>query len=659
MALWKVFPGKGGVFEADFLEHSHVGISYGYAKDLHTVSSKAALQREHQNGFHQLWRFYDELEHGTLVAVPFTKSRVHIGEISGDYEFRPDTNPFHIRPITWLAADVPDSAFGDELVASIRSPLTVHKVRLAGAEEHVRELTWGGIDEYLGRAQPYLESAQLDEQELRYKRELIAGLERAREAAIRGDRQWSGLVQDALTVQGSPLDWRRGQPLYEWFRTEPAASLAAIREFWSQEAQPVGARIRVLVEQIPESETFKKAQVGTTLRAVSALLMALGADHPPYTWSSFDKAYQTARHPRPRSGADHSETYEHALKFLDRLVERAPALNLERPADRLEAQSLVWMIYQHSAAESNGSVRSNSVNPNLDALADELLLDPEFLQTFRRLLEDKRQVILQGPPGTGKTYVARKLAQHLGGSDARVRLVQFHPSYAYEDFVQGYRPTLDDQGRASFELRNGPLLEMAKLAHDDPGNPYFLVIDEINRGNLAKVFGELYFLLEYRDEPIRLQYSNEPLSLPDNLRIIGTMNTADRSIALIDLALRRRFYFLEFHPDSDPIKGLLSRWLDRHAKDLAWVADVVEEANRKLDNRDAAIGPSYFMREALDEEQLELVWQHNVLPYIEEQLYGEPDRLSEFALEVLRATVSSSDPADRQGDASGERDARN
>ena len=658
MALWKVFPGKDGVFEADFLEHSHVGIDYGYTKDLRTVSSKAALQREHQNGFHQLWRFYEELNLGTLVAVPFANSRIHIGEISGDYEFRPDARPFHLRPINWLAADVPDSAFGNELVASIRSPLTVHKVRVSKAEDLVRELAWSGIDEYLGRARPYFESAQLDDQELRYKREMIGGLERAREAAIRGDRQWSGLVQDALNVQGSPLDWRRGQPLYEWFRSEPDASLAAMREFWSRDAPSVGTRIQALVERIPESETFKKTQVGTTLRAVSALLMALGADHPPYTWSSFDKAYQTARHPRPRSGADHSETYEHALKFLDRLVERARALNLQRPADRLEAQSLVWMLYQHSAAEDSGPGPGNSVNPDLDALADELLLDFDFLQTFRRLLEDKRQVILQGPPGTGKTYVARKLAQHLAGSEARVRLVQFHPSYAYEDFVQGYRPTLDEEGRASFELRDGPLLEIAKLTNDDPDNAYFLVIDEINRGNLAKVFGELYFLLEYRDQPIRLQYSNEPFSLPDNLRIIGTMNTADRSIALVDLALRRRFYFVEFHPDSEPIQGLLGRWLDRHAPDMAWVADIVGEANRKLDNRDAAIGPSYFMREALDEEQLKLVWQHNVLPYIEEQLYGEPGRLSEFGLEALRAAVSYSDHADRQGDESGERDAR-
>ena len=656
MALWKVFPGEGFRYESDFLEHGHVGINFGFPQDLRQVDSEEELKQEHDNQPSALWRFYKELRPGALVAVPFSKHRIYIAEIAGEYEFRAD-DPYHLRPVNWLAVDMPDADFGDDLIDSIRSPSTFHRVNVDGAEERVRELSWTGIDEYLGRAQPYFESVQLDEQELRYKREIISGLERAREAARRGDRQWSGLVQDALTVQGSPLDWRRGQPLYEWFRKEPDASLAAMREFWSRDARSVGARIRALVDQIPESETFKKTQVGTTLRAVSALLMALGADHPPYTWSSFDKAYQTARYPRPRSSADHSETYEHALRFLDRLVERAPALDLQRPADRLEAQSLVWILYQNSTAESNGPGPDNSVNPDLDALADELLLDFEFLQTFRRLLEDKRQVILQGPPGTGKTYVARKLAQHLAGSEARVRLAQFHPSYAYEDFVQGYRPTLDGDGRASFELRDGPLLEIAKLATDDPGNAYFLVIDEINRGNLAKVFGELYFLLEYRDQPIRLQYSNQPFSLPDNLRIIGTMNTADRSIALVDLALRRRFYFVEFHPDREPIQGLLGRWLDRHAPDMAWVADVVGEANRKLDNRDAAIGPSYFMREALDEEQLNLVWQHNVLPYIEEQLYGEPDRLGEFSIQALRAAVSSSDPAERQGDEPGQRDA--
>jgi len=272
-----------------------------------------------------------------------------------------------------------------------------------------------------------------------------------------------------------------------------------------------------------------------------------------------------------------------------------------------------------------------------DALADELLLAPAFLRDVELLLEDKPQVIFQGPPGTGKTYVARKLAERLAGSPERVRIVQFHPSYAYEDFVQGFRPTLKD-GQAGFALRDGPLLDMAERARQAPDEKHFLIIDEINRGNLAKVFGELYFLLEYRDEGMRLQYSDAEFSLPANLYVIGTMNTADRSIALVDLALRRRFHFCEFHPDQPPIKGLLGRWLERNAPGMAWIADVVERANAKLpDRRGAAIGPTWFMKKGgLDEETARLVWEHNVLPYVEEQLYGEPHRRAEFGLDRLR-----------------------
>ena len=313
--------------------------------------------------------------------------------------------------------------------------------------------------------------------------------------------------------------------------------------------------------------------------------------------------------------------YEHALGFLDRLVERAGELGYERPADRLEAQSIVWMMRDDQGEEDERrptppGTRAEPVC-DLDALAGELLLPAAFLRTIERLLADARkpQVIFQGPPGTGKTYVARKLAECLAGAPDRVRLVQFHPSYAYEDFVQGYRPVVDAEGRAGFRLRDGPLVQMAKRALADHAHglttKYFLVVDEINRGNLAKVLGELYFLLEYRNETIELQYSAEPFALPPNLHIIGTMNTADRSIALVDLALRRRFHFVEFHLDRKPVKGLLRRWLEANAGGMEWVADVVDLANEKLANRDAAIGPSYFMREGIDEEQVRLVWKHD------------------------------------------------
>ena len=287
-------------------------------------------------------------------------------------------------------------------------------------------------------------------------------------------------------------------------------------------------------------------------------------------------------------------------------------------------------------------VREGSSGPpcDLNDLAAELWLDLDFLENIQTLLEDKLQVIFQGPPGTGKTYVAQKLANCLAGSKERVTLVQFHPSYAYEDFVQGFRPALVN-GQPGFELRDGPLLRAADRARKEPDAKHFLVIDEINRGNLAKVFGELYFLLEYRDREMDLQYSDEPFSLPGNLYIIGTMNTADRSIALVDLALRRRFYFVEFHPDEEPVKGVLRRWLSEKAPKMEWVADVVELANDHLrEDRHAAIGPSYFMKDDLDEAAVKCIWKHSVLPYIEERLYGQQEEVEKFRLESLRAEVT-------------------
>lgn len=158
------------------------------------------------------------------------------------------------------------------------------------------------------------------------------------------------------------------------------------------------------------------------------------------------------------------------------------------------------------------------------------------------------------------------------------------------------------------------------------------------------MFGELYFLLEYRDERIRLQYQDEsdaPFTLPTNLYMIGTMNTADRSIALVDLALRRRFYFVDFHSDEEPVRSVLRRWLHKQAPEMGWVSNVVDAANERLqDDRHAAIGPSYFMKAGLNDEMVRRVWRHSVLPYIGERFFGDDDRLAEFDLDRLRRMSS-------------------
>ena len=507
-------------------------------------------------------------------------------------------------------------------------------------------------DEYFARVDRYLANADIESDELGYKRETARRLADYREQLLSQQTPISIEPDDNLR---NLCGWRSLGALLKWLGGADGA--VALRGLWMREDQPPGhvlpvdsviARIRTFSRQLPRDlEGASWSGVGTRMRAIAVLLMALDVDHfPPFMIKLFTNTYQLLGYPDPDKSADEAVLYGHAIEFLDRFIEESGKRGRAMPGNRLEAQSLVWALHRgrdEVAPPNNG--KKNAVEPSrpdadtlLAALADKLLVARDFLKEIETLLSDKGQVIFQGPPGTGKTYVARKLAECLAGTPERVRLVQFHPSYSYEDFVQGFRPALRT-GQPAFELRNGPLVGAAEQARSEPKARHYLVIDEINRGNLAKVFGELYFLLEYRDAELQLLYSNMPFTLPDNLYIIGTMNTADRSIALVDLALRRRFHFVEFHPDKPPVRGILRRWLDGNAPKLTWVADVVDRANAKLGDRQAAIGPSYFMKPALDDDKVRLIWQHNVLPYVEEHLFGEHDRLAEFELERLRSEL--------------------
>ena len=281
---------------------------------------------------------------------------------------------------------------------------------------------------------------------------------------------------------------------------------------------------------------------------------------------------------------------------------------------------------------------------SLDELAQELLWEPDRLRMIIHGLEDKGQVIFQGPPGTGKTFVARRIAQWYREQGGDYRIVQFHPSYTYEDFVEGFRPARASDGQVGYDLVPGPLRNMTEHAQANPDATFILVIDEINRGNVAKVLGELYFLLEYRDEAVNLQYSREPFRLPKNLWLIGTMNTTDRSIALVDAALRRRFYFFGFYPDEPPVRGLLRRWLETNNPEAMWVADLVDAANRKLNDRHLGIGPSHFMKKdpPLDKARVRFIWEQAVIPYIEEQSFGDEVRLKEFGYDQLISELGHS-----------------
>jgi 5-methylcytosine-specific restriction protein B len=268
------------------------------------------------------------------------------------------------------------------------------------------------------------------------------------------------------------------------------------------------------------------------------------------------------------------------------------------------------------------------------------LLGRDWLDRARGLLALKRQLILQGVPGTGKTHVARHLARLLtGGRDDCIRLVQFHPAYSYEEFVEGVKVrsvTVDGRSDVTYPVEDGLLCAFAEEASRRPAETHVLLIDEINRGNLPRIFGELLYLLEYREQSVCLPCSRRSFRLPNNLYLLATMNAADRSVALIDQALRRRFSFLEMPPDP----AVLARWLQ--ARTPAAFAERVLALFERLNvclradlGPQAQIGHSFFMVPDLDEARLRMVWQHHVRPLLEEHFAGQAEKLMTYDLDKI------------------------
>ena len=499
---------------------------------------------------------------------------------------------------------------------------------------------WG---EFVRRAREYHDTGKLEADEIDHKLDTGGRLAAARRAVIQGADDWPALVKSGV---GGILIHHIVQAKFKaWIDAEPDDARFALQMLWEGDEDDPGERIAAFCELLPDRTTS-----GTGSRATLASVLLMGMDVeqlPPFRVTPFGKAYQQTGYGEPAKDANEADVYGHALDFLDRFIEEASERGLAI-ANRLEAQSLVWAIQDEEAGPPVPPVEDGDdetgTAASLEELADELMWEPDRLRMVIHGLEDKGQVIFQGPPGTGKTFVAQRIAQWYRQQGGDYRVVQFHPSYTYEDFVEGFRPTLTETGQAGFELVPGPLRRIAEQAQANPDAKFILVIDEINRGNLAKILGELYFLLEYRDQEILLQYSHRPFRLPHNLWFIGTMNTTDRSIALVDAALRRRFYFFGFYPDEPPVRGLLRRWLSRNEPEAMWVADLVDAANHKLEDRHSGIGPSHFMKKdpPLDEPRVLFIWEQAVLPYIEEQFFGDEARLKEFDFGRLMSEIKSS-----------------
>ncbi|MDU4853865.1 MAG: HI_0552 family protein [Clostridioides difficile] len=282
-----------------------------------------------------------------------------------------------------------------------------------------------------------------------------------------------------------------------------------------------------------------------------------------------------------------------------------------------------------------------------DFLKEAFISEDKYYQVVKRL-KIKKNIILQGAPGVGKSFIGKKIAYSLlGKKDSdKVEMIQFHQSYSYEDFIMGYRP--NESG--GFKLKEGVFYKFCKKAQNNSSENYYFIIDEINRGNLSKIFGELMLLIENdkRGQEFALDttYSNEGMEkiyIPNNLYIIGLMNTADRSIALIDYALRRRFSFIEIEPAFEyGFKRYAEKFADTN---LYKVINIIVEINNDIEKdeslgRGFKIGHSYFcsLKEGSDEELLDIV-ECDILPLIEEYWFENPSKIEEYAdefYEVLK-----------------------
>ncbi len=516
-------------------------------------------------------------------------------------------------------------------------------------------------DEYLKTAR---EKYEVIERKERYKIKLAEALANARHALLNDEPDWLELVTAAVKHRhNNIIDWRNVDKLKKWFDENQTEARNALLGIWAQDDRALEDRIMSFNAILPSDKEnpFGISGTGTRLNVASYFMMGINAQlYPPYQRSKFEHIYEWLGYQLP-SGDDAIGQYERALEFLDEMLEEVKSHGMDTPSNRLEAQGVVWAL--------NKWVHTQIREPNSSSAGEE---DPPPKPETTHPLN----TILYGPPGTGKTWhtvtrtvaiiegrgtdeveketrkkVKRRFDTYRRKDKKQIEMVTFHQNATYEDFIEGIRPVLPEtdqahakdqtgaNGQASpepgspgdiqYEMRPGVFRRIAKRAQEHPDQRYVLVIDEINRGNIARIFGELITLIEdtkrkgKEDEArVTLPGSQEEFSVPSNLYILGTMNTADRSIALLDTALRRRFTFEEMMPN--PSHKGVNKIVDN--VDYGKLLKAINRRIAVLLDRDHQIGHTYFLRVDTT-KALAKAFQHSIMPLLQEYFYDDWEKI--------------------------------
>ena len=683
---WKVAPGAGAWRWDEWLRGGFADIGWSALGDLTGLNSKdfKALQAvkvaEHEGwtktATNQVWRFVNQVKEGDVIVANRGKSEVlSVGIVTGPYYFVPGGKHGHRVPVEWIDTaprSVDQPGWNKTLIKldlekfeSIRSA-----PRLERSSEDSR--ADGEVQETIDASgSSYFDSRTF---------ELLEALhqEPTKDFYSGHKEELERYVQEPLKNLLAEVVDGLANPIVELMETELRTFGRILKNdfgrggawdfYWGALYTKGGKRIRdaqlfVLLRRSYLSFGFAIGSYGTEqserfARNVRVHLSQVGqllADAMPDERLYFGEEAQ-----RAANDLDFTPTLEFT-EWLGEIPEGCPpevrcTLTREELAE-IPAEGLVDRVRNAFEALFPLVLLAQSDDPlgdigrylgdmeddeesgvsepySLQQCAEDLSMPLDRLQQWVAAIHRKGQAVLYGPPGTGKTFAARHIARHLtGGSDGFMELVQFHPAYAYEDFMQGIRPRTTSTGGIEYRMEKGRFIDFCERARGRGGS-CVLVIDEINRANLARVFGELMYLLEYRfedDSTGSSDLASIPLagggrfSIPQNVRIVGTMNTADRSIALVDHALRRRFAFIEMAPDY----GVLRR---RHLGSdfpVEQLVRVLERLNEAIGDRNYHVGISFFLRHDL-ESHIEDVWCMEIEPYLEEYFFDQPKRLEEF-----------------------------
>ena len=653
----------------------------------------------------ELHVFANEICEGDIVVMPCKgKDHVFIGQVDGEYSLGSDPEFRHLRPVKWNKNQVSRDVFREDLRKSFNAPPTVYEVSNNDAVNRVRAVLESGYDpaSRSGEAAkdgnrfdwiPFYEAAA----------DALLGFRERRDELIKGIHDFAsqtsapfslqdkfgdetegplidicpftaigifnrgitdnnrGIIADALrefldVSQAAPKSWGGIPVLYNtkswFFGFEKERQPDDIDKLWEIFERAVG-----LSES--DNEENRAAFIKAYDEAIQVQNVAWNLTMGlywirPRNFPTLDKRSrkyitETLGIPLPKDVPD-AAGY---LKIIDDLKDRFEKKDCpfrSFPELSLAAWENKPLPPPPKPAPQPPEPKPEPPRYSVDDMMEEgCFLEPSSIEGMLECLRSRKNIVLQGPPGTGKTWLAKKLAFVLVGrrEEANIRAVQFHPGLSYEDFVRGWRPS----GDGKLELVDGPFLEIAETARQSPGETYVIVIEEINRGNPAQILGELLTLLEAdkrtRESALALSYprpGGERVFIPENLYVIGTMNIADRSLALVDFALRRRFAFIDLEP------ALNDRWREWCHQEcgigygvLDRIRDRIEALNERISGDPSLgsqfrIGHSYVTPNSTVEdpdEWFRQVASTEIGPLLEEYWFDSPETAREARRNLL------------------------